>query len=142
MIRLTRRYRFSASHRLHSARLSESENRQVYGKCNSPYGHGHDYVLEVSLGGPVDEKTGRVVSIESLDRLVGEQILRAFDHKNFNVEVPEFAEVPPTTENLAYEIRRRLRENWPAAFPGTPPTLERIRVHETGRNIFEIVETK
>lgn len=138
MIRLTRRYRFSASHRLHSAGLSESENRELYGKCNNPHGHGHDYILEVSVGGAIDEAHGRVVNVEALDRLVGEQVLQAFDHKNLNSEIPEFAGVAPTTENLAGEIRRRLGENWKAAFRGATPALARIRLHETKKNIFEI----
>jgi 6-pyruvoyltetrahydropterin/6-carboxytetrahydropterin synthase len=142
MIRLTRRYRFSASHRLRSPHLSEAENQELYGKCNNPHGHGHDYSLEVSVRGAVDEASGRVVNVEALDRLVAEHVLRAFDHKNLNSEVPEFAEAPPTTENVVLEIRRRLGANWKAAFPGATPVLERIRVHETKRNIFEISENR
>ena len=138
MTRLTRRYRFSASHRLHSTELSESKNRELYGKCNNPYGHGHDYVLEVSLEGPLDPATGRVVNVEAMDRLVREQVLEVFDHKDLNSDVPEFAAVTPTTENLAVEIRRRLTEHWKAAFREPSPALQRIRIHETRRNVFEI----
>lgn len=138
MIHLTRRYRFSASHRLHSASLSERENRELYGKCNNPHGHGHDYILEVSVGGAIDEAQGRVVDVEALDRLVSEHVLEVFDHKNLNSEIPEFARVAPTTENLASEIRRRLNGNWKAVFLGGTPALARIRLHETKRNVFEL----
>jgi 6-pyruvoyltetrahydropterin/6-carboxytetrahydropterin synthase len=137
MIRLTRRYRFSASHRLHSGRLSEGENRAVYGKCNNPYGHGHDYVLEVSVRGPVEEKTGRAADVAVLDALVHRQVIRAFDHRNLNEDVPEFARVIPTTENLVAEVERRLRREWGASFPGEWPELDRIRIQETRRNTFE-----
>jgi len=78
MTRVTRRYKFAASHRLHSSELSEPENHELYGKCNNPYGHGHDYVLEVSVAGPLDSISGQVVNILALDRLVNEQILRGF----------------------------------------------------------------
>jgi 6-pyruvoyltetrahydropterin/6-carboxytetrahydropterin synthase len=138
MIRLTRRYKFSASHRLHTAPLSEADNRALYGKCNNPYGHGHDYILEVSARGPVDERTGRLLSVEALDRLVEEQVLQALDHRDLNRQVPELAGVVPTTENVVREIQARLNRHWRAAFPGPWPVLERIRVHETKRNIFEV----
>ena len=138
MIRLTRRYRFSASHRLHARGLSEAENRELYGKCNNPYGHGHDYLLEVGVRGPVEERSGRVADVAALDRLVGGEVIRAFDHRDLNQDVPEFASVVPTTENLALEVERRLRRNWSAAFPGEWPRLDRIRIRETKRNIFEI----
>jgi 6-pyruvoyltetrahydropterin/6-carboxytetrahydropterin synthase len=138
MIRLTRRYRFCASHRLHSPCLSEAENREVYGKCNNPHGHGHNYTLEVSVTGPLDEATGQVAPVDRLDRLVHEQVLERLNNRNLNVEVPEFAGVVPTTENLALEIRRRLSENWGKAFNGLAPGLGRIRIYETPRNIFEV----
>jgi 6-pyruvoyltetrahydropterin/6-carboxytetrahydropterin synthase len=138
LIRLTRRYRFSSSHRLDAAGLTEEANRTLYGKCNNPYGHGHDYVLEVSLRGPLDPETGRAADWKALDALVRTEVLRAFDHKNLNAEVPAFAAVVPTTENLALEIRRRLLRNWAAAFPGVWPRLDRIRIEETKRNSFEL----
>lgn len=138
MIRLTRRYRFSASHRLHATALSEEANRELYGKCSSPHGHGHDYLLEVSVRGPIDPASGRVADPAALDRLVGDHVLRLLDHKNLNVEVPEFAASVPTTENLAFAIRDRMERGWAAAFPGPWPRLERIRIQETKRNIFEI----
>jgi len=136
---VTRRYRFSASHRLHSPALSEEANRAVYGKCNNPLGHGHDYVLEVSVCGPVDEVTGRVVDPARLDRLVRERVLAALDHRNLNAETTEFAAAPPTSENLLRLVWRRLQDGWSEAFP-PDRRLRRVRLRETRRNIFEIME--
>ncbi len=137
-MRLTRRYPFAASHRLHSPELSEQQNRQIYGKCNNPFGHGHNYVLEVSVRGPVDEETGRAVDIAALDELVRRMVVKAFDHRNLNTEVSEFASISPTTENVAIEIERRLKAAWPAAFVSGRPQLEKIRLYETRKNIFEV----
>jgi 6-pyruvoyltetrahydropterin/6-carboxytetrahydropterin synthase len=139
-MRLTRRYRFSASHRLHTPALSDSENRALYGKCNNPYGHGHNYAIEVSVRGEVEERTGRVADLRALDALVERTVLRAFDHRNLNA-LPEFASAVPTSENLGVEIHRRLASAWAEAFPGGRPVLERVRVEETERNIFEIGDT-
>ncbi|MCL6507900.1 MAG: 6-carboxytetrahydropterin synthase [Bryobacteraceae bacterium] len=135
---MTRRYRFAAAHRLHAAAFSEQENQALYGKCNNPNGHGHDYVLEVSIAGPVDETSGRVLSPAALDRLVAEQVIAAFDHRNLNAEVPEFSDIPPTTENLAHLIRRRLLARWGEL--GHSARLAGIRLRETKRNTFEIPE--
>ena len=138
MFRVTRRYQFSASHRLDSVQLSESENRDLYGKCNNPYGHGHNYAIDVSVRGPLDAATGRAVDTNSLDRLVGQQVLEPFDHRNLNTEVPVFNSVVPTSENLACEICRRLKHHWKEVFPGGWPKLEKVRIEETPRNIFEV----
>jgi 6-pyruvoyltetrahydropterin/6-carboxytetrahydropterin synthase len=108
VFRVTRRYRFAASHRLHSPQLSEEDNRRVYGKCSHPYGHGHNYVLEVSARGPLDAITGRALDPAALDRLVERHVLAPFDRRNLNVEAPVFASAVPTSENLAVEIGRRL----------------------------------
>lgn len=136
---LTRRYRFSASHRLHSPALSEEENDRVYGKCNNPFGHGHDYVLDVSVTGPLDEITGRVADLDTLDGLVREQVLQPFEHRNMNSEIAAFAAgVVPTTENVAVEIGARLKETWPRAFAGSETRLSRIVVRETRNNTFEL----
>ncbi len=137
-LQVTRRYRFAAAHRLHAAAFSEQENQALYGKCNNPNGHGHDYVLEVSVTGPVHEATGRLLSPATLDRLVAEEVLAAFDHRNLNAEVPEFSQAPPTTENLTQLIRRRLLERW--AELGHEVRLAGIRLRETQRNTFEILE--
>jgi len=123
---------------LHSEGLSDEENRQLYGKCNNPYGHGHNYVVDVSARGPLDERTGQVLDIRLLDDLVARQVLAPFEHRNLNAEVESFETVVPTSENLAAEICRRLKQNWSTVFPGEWPRLEKIRIAETPRNIFEI----
>lgn len=137
-MRLTRRYRFSASHRLHSHLLSQAENQRVYGKCNNPFGHGHDYLLEVRVRGPLDEVTGRIVDLGKLDGLVAEQVLSAFEHRDLNAEVEAFRDMPPTTENLAAVIRQRLRSRWAQTFAEDGPQLDRIRIEETKRNSIEL----
>lgn len=129
-IELGRRYRFAASHRLHSPQLSEEENCRVFGKCNNPHGHGHNYVLEVSLSGDVDPATGMIANLSDLDAFVDRQVLDEFDHKSLNEDVAAFRDQVPTTENLCIEIFRRLK-----TFPHAK--LERIRVEETGNNSFE-----
>jgi 6-pyruvoyltetrahydropterin/6-carboxytetrahydropterin synthase len=110
----------------------------LYGKCNNPYGHGHNYVVEVSVRGPVEGSTGRAVDTAALDELVRREVLTPFDHKNLNLEVAVFAGVVPTSENLGVEICRRLKRSWKEVFPGQWPKLERIRIGETARNIFEV----
>lgn len=129
-ISLTRRYRFSASHRLHTSKLSDAENRRLYGKCDSRYGHGHNYVVEVTLTGPVDPQTGMVANLGEMDPFVEREVVEAFDHKYLNEEVAEFQARVPTTENVCREIYRRL-EKFAAA------RLERVRVEETSKNSFE-----
>lgn len=136
MTRLTRRYRFSASHRLHCAQLDEAANRALYGKCNNPYGHGHNYWLEVSVAGPVD-RHGRVADRAALDRLVERSILDDFRHANLNLDVPEFSAAAPTSENVVAVVRARLGANWHGTFPEQWPVLEKIRLYETRRNIVE-----
>ena len=138
MFRVTRRYAFAASHRLHSPQLGEEENRRIYGKCNNPYGHGHNYSIEVSARGPADNATGLALRLSALDDLVKREVLAPFDHRNLNADSDAFHDRVPTTENLAFEIARRLKRNWSAAFPGEWPRLERIRITETERNIFEL----
>ena len=141
-IRLSRRYRFSASHRLYSDELSETENRAIFGKCANPFGHGHDYVLDVRVRGPLDLNTGRVVDLDTLDGLVQEAVLKPFEHCNLNVDIPEFrGALVPTTENLALVVERRLAGQWKSKFSEPPldqVKLDRIRIEETKRNIFEV----
>jgi 6-pyruvoyltetrahydropterin/6-carboxytetrahydropterin synthase len=115
---------------LHSAQLGEEENRRVYGKCNNPYGHGHNYVLEVAVSGPVDPTTGMIANLTDLDEFVEREILEPFDHKYLNEEIVEFQKNIPTTENICIEIFSRLRHFSRAK-------LERVRVEETGLNSFE-----
>ena len=137
-MRVTRRYRFAASHRLHSAAFSDDENRELYGKCSNPYGHGHDYVLDVTAVGPVDATSGQVVHVPTLDRLVAEQVLKDFDHRYFNADIQEFKALVATSENIIQVIEDRLNARWAQAFPGEWPRLEGIRLRETKRNVFEL----
>ncbi len=129
-LHLTRRYRFAASHRLHSSQLGDEENQRVYGKCNNPYGHGHNYVVEVGVSGPVDPGTGMIANLADLDAFVDRQVIEPFDHTYLNEEISAFRERVPTTENICIEIFNRLRE-----FPRAK--LERVRVEETSLNSFE-----
>lgn len=136
--RVTRRYEFAASHRLHLDSFTAQQNQEVFGKCNNPYGHGHDYEIFVTVRGPVDQSTGRVVDPARLDRLVESEVVAVYQHKNMNLDVPAFAQTVPTTENLAIEIGRVLTARWKEAFPGQWPVLEKVRIRETDRNIFEL----
>ncbi|HET9364184.1 MAG TPA: 6-carboxytetrahydropterin synthase [Candidatus Angelobacter sp.] len=127
---LTRRYWFSASHRLHSDDFSAAENQVVYGKCNNPHGHGHNYALEVTVGGQVDQQTGMICNLVDLDRFVQEKILERFDHQNLNT-LTEFKRVVPTTENLCVEVYGILQQGFGHA------QVEKVRVEETMLNSFE-----
>jgi 6-pyruvoyltetrahydropterin/6-carboxytetrahydropterin synthase len=138
VIRVTRKYRFSASHRLHAPQLGEAENRQLYGKCNNPFGHGHNYEIAVSVRGRVEERSGRVVDIELLDGLVRRQVLEPFEHRNLNEEVEAFRAVVPTSENLGREVVRRLKQNWDSVFAADGARLEKVAIAETSRNAFEV----
>ena len=104
MVYLTRRYRFSAGHRLHNDALSPEENRRVYGKCNNPNGHGHNYLLEVTVSGNIDPATGMIFDLVALDGIVNRRVLDKFDHKNLNLDMENFRALVPTTENLCLEI--------------------------------------
>ena len=132
-ISVTRRYNFAASHRLHSPKLSAEENRRVYGKCNNPYGHGHNYTVEVTVTGPMDEATGMITNLGQLDPFVQSEVIEAFDHKYLNEEIPEFQTLVPTTENVCRDIYRRLKK-YPSA------QLESVRIEETLKNSFEYGE--
>lgn len=141
---LTRRYRFSASHRLYNPALSEGENREIYGRCANPYGHGHNYILEVSVAGRADAVSGRMVASKDLDSLIEDEVLRVYRGRNMNLDIDTFVDGRvPTTENVARDIRERLERRWPA--PGTPfghtarmPSLSGVRLFETPENIFDI----
>jgi 6-pyruvoyltetrahydropterin/6-carboxytetrahydropterin synthase len=117
--------------------MSDSENDRIYGKCNNPYGHGHDYLLRVTACGPANA-AGRAVAIPLLDGLVEREILRHLDHRNLNADVDWFDAVVPTSENLAAAICRRLKQNWRTVFAGEWPRLELICIEETPRNIFQV----
>lgn len=137
MLRVARRYRFSASHRLHSPALSAEQNREIYGKCNNPYGHGHDYVLEVIARGEADAESGLLLKIADLDALVREVVLQDFDLADMNRQIAAFRDVPPTTENVALEVERRIAEAWPKVFPPAAK-FDGIRILETKRNHVEL----
>jgi 6-pyruvoyltetrahydropterin/6-carboxytetrahydropterin synthase len=127
---LTRRYMFSASHRLHSKGMSEAENRETYGKCNNPHGHGHNYSLEVTVSGEVQSSTGMVCNRMDLDDFVGREILQNFDIQNLN-SLPQFIDDVPTTENLCIALYDILHRGFASAH------LERVRLEETMMNSFE-----
>jgi len=128
-VQLGRRYHFAASHRLDSPRLSAEENARIYGKCNNPYGHGHNYTLEVRFSGAIDPVTGMIANLAELDAFVEDQVLAPFDHRSLGEEVPAFRETVPTTENLCVEIFRRLK-----SFPQAQ--LQAVRIEETSNNSF------
>jgi 6-pyruvoyltetrahydropterin/6-carboxytetrahydropterin synthase len=126
---LSRRYHFSASHRLHVDALSPERNREVFGKCNNPFGHGHNYVVQVTFSGPVSAVTGMVANLSDLDSFAQREMLDLFDHANLNTLEP-FLDRVSTTENLCIELWRIF-----ATFPHA--NLERIHVEETGNNSFD-----
>ncbi len=126
---LTRRYMFSASHRLHSDRLSHKENAETFGKCNNPYGHGHNYFLEVTVSGAVDSTTGMICHLVDVDNCV-HKVLERFDHQNLNA-LPEFVSNVPSTENVCILIYEVLQRQFHAAH------LEKVRIEETMMNSFE-----
>jgi len=132
---LTRRYRFSAAHRLHSKEMSVEENCATYGKCNNPNGHGHNYVLEVTVSGKVDERTGMICNLVDLDGCVKSEVLDRFDVQDLNT-LPEFAQEVPTTENLCVVIYEILQRGFKHAH------LERVRIEETMLNSFEYAGTE
>jgi 6-pyruvoyltetrahydropterin/6-carboxytetrahydropterin synthase len=125
-----RRYSMSASHRLHSDLLSAEENRDAYGKCNNPHGHGHNYVVEVLACGPVHPETGMVIDLVALDEVVRTRVLDRFDHTNLNLD-PLFVNRVPTTENLCRTVFGLLKDGLPAG------GLEYVRVEETENNFFQ-----
>ncbi len=127
---LTRRYTFPASHRLHNDALSAAENCEVYGKCNNPHGHGHNYALEITLAGQVDPQTGMVCNLSNLDGFVRSEIIDLFDHSNLNM-LPAFAKQIPSTENLCREIYAMFQRGFHLA------KLDKIRIEETAKNSFE-----
>lgn len=137
MVYLTRRYRFAASHRLHNDTLTEERNRQVYGKCNNPYGHGHNYVLEVTVAGPVEPATGMVYDLVELDGIVKREVLDRYDQTYLNLDVESFQNLVPTTENLCVEVFRRLEGKLKDGAARPSPHLARVRLEETSSNYFE-----
>jgi 6-pyruvoyltetrahydropterin/6-carboxytetrahydropterin synthase len=120
----------AASHRLHAPVLSNEQNQAVYGKCNNPHGHGHNYAVEVTVSGPVSSETGMVCNLVDLDEAVQEAVIDRFDHQNLNM-LTEFADRVPTTENLLEVIFHKLKQSFTSAH------LEKVRIEETSMNSFE-----
>ncbi len=127
---LTRRYMVSASHRLHSDQMSAEQNRVTFGKCNNLYGHGHNYVIEITVSGQVSEQTGMVCNLVDLDGFVQKEVLERYDHQNLNL-LPEFAKAVPTTENFCISIYEIVQRGFRHAH------LEKVRIEETMMNSFE-----
>jgi 6-pyruvoyltetrahydropterin/6-carboxytetrahydropterin synthase len=125
-----RRYMLSASHRLHSDALSAEDNKAAYGKCNNTHGHGHNYIVEVLVGGAVDPETGMVMNLVDLDEVVRKRVMERFDHTNLNLD-PLFVNQVPTTENLCRAVFELLSERM------EPAKLVQVRVEETENNFFE-----
>ena len=127
---LTRRYKFSASHRLHSPHFNEEQNQAAYGKCNNPHGHGHNYKVEVTVSGRPDRETGMVCNLADLDGFVDRVIMPKFELSNLN-ELDAFRDIVPTTENLSRELFHLFQDGFQLA------RVEKIRIEETMMNSFE-----
>ncbi len=131
MIYVTRREVFSASHKLHNSELSEEENKKIFGKCNNDYGHGHNYVLEVIVAGEVNPKTGYVIDLKELKRIIIENVISKVDHKHFNYDVDFMKGVNPTSENIAIAIWNQLVNKIPSG------KLYSVKLYETENNYIE-----
>lgn len=134
MIQLTRKYHFSAAHRLHSDQLSDEENKQIFGKCNNPHGHGHNYVLEVTVAGDQDPVTGMVIDLAEMDRVIDEVIIQKFDHKHLNLDTVEFSQLNPTAEVMTVVFWELIESHL--------PNLYKIGLWETSKNYFEYYGTE
>lgn len=131
MVYQTKVYEFSAAHRLHSHLLSDEENREIFGKCNNPAGHGHNYILEITIKGDVDTKTGLVADLNLIDNVVKEEVYARFDYKHLNLDTQEFETVNPTSENFVKVL-------WDVLEPNLRPViLHRLRLRETPKNHFD-----
>ncbi|XP_021368616.1 6-pyruvoyl tetrahydrobiopterin synthase-like [Mizuhopecten yessoensis] len=129
IVYISRTESFSACHRLHSTQLSDEENRKIFGKCNNPYGHGHNYSVEVILRGPVDPVTGMVMNLTDLKKFMNMAIMDVMDHKNVDKDVPYFKDVVSTAENIAVFIWKSLSQHLESGL------LYEVKVHETGKNV-------
>lgn len=133
MLSLTRRYTFSSGHRLCRPEWTDARNVEIYGRCANPAGHGHNYVLYVTVAGPLDPETGMLVDLPQLDRTVAREVLSRLDHRFLNREVAEFRDTVPTSENLCRQIGQWLEPNL------SPARLVRITLYETDTNCFELI---
>jgi 6-pyruvoyltetrahydropterin/6-carboxytetrahydropterin synthase len=135
MTRLSQKFEFSASHRLHNPALSEERNREIFGKCNNPHGHGHNYEVQVTLRGEPDEN-GVLADVPEFERIVAETVIQRFDHKHLNTELPEFRQTIPSVENIARVIYGLLRPK----FDGARGKLASVTVWETPKTWCEYAE--
>ena len=141
MIRLSQKFEFSASHRLHNPALSSEENVALFGKCNNPMGHGHNYELQVTVSGVPDPKSEQIIAVDALEQIVDEQVIKAFDHKHLNLEVAEFKTLNPSVENIARVIYERLAPALARSFKGrTDAKLASVTVWETPKTWAEYSE--
>ena len=140
----SRRYRLSASHRLHAPSLNDEQNRATFGKCNNPFGHGHNYAIEVTIAGPIDPETGFVVDMVALDALAKREVIDRWDHMNLNND-PVFSDsLVPSTENFAFEVEK-IFERGVAALAekqGSALKLVRVRIEETSNNSFDLLASR
>ena len=131
IVTVTRRLRFNAAHRLHNPALSDEENKALFGKCNNPNWHGHNYVLEVAVEGPIDDRTGYVIDLGRLKSIVQHEVIDRVDHRNLNVDVEFMRGVNPTAENIVVACWRVLERHV------APGRLRRLRLWETENNYVE-----
>ncbi len=135
MLRLSQKFEFSATHRLHNPALGDDENRKTFGKCNNPHGHGHNYEVQVTLTG-LPNASGLLVDVPAFERIVATTVIDRFDHKNLNVELPEFRELIPSVENIAMTIYRLLKPQ----FRDAGANLASVTVWETPKTWCEYSE--
>ena len=135
-MKITRTFEFCAGHRLYRPDWSETRNREVFGLCSNPEGHGHNYTLEVSVSGPVDKETGMIMNLRELKECVTQEVIVQIDHKNLNKDVPWMAGIIPTTEEFAVAIGKRLEETLTKRVPQV--RLASILLHETSHNKVSI----
>lgn len=131
MVYVTRREVFSAAHRLHNPGFSDEKNNEIYGKCNNPYGHGHNYVLEVIVAGEINSETGYVIDLKELKEIMWNKVLKKLDHKHLNHEVDFMKDVNPTVENIAVAIWNQLVNHIPSG------KLYSVKLYETENNYAE-----
>lgn len=130
-VTVSRKAQFNAAHRLYNSAWSDERNDEVFGKCNNPNFHGHNYTLTVSVKGTIDPETGYVMDMKVLKQLIHEHVEKPFDHRNLNLDTEEFKTLNPTAENIVVVIWKRLR-------PNINPELElKVLLHETERNFVE-----
>ena len=137
-VSVTRKYRFSASHRLHTDALTREDNARVFGKCNNLFGHGHDYELNVRVRGRVDAKTGLLIQIEDLDQYVDNRVLHRFANRYINIDVPEFESLCPRPKTWFSSLRNFSKKAGTNTFGVNGPKLSGIEIQETARNGFEL----